>query len=185
MIIKTKKYALDQKTYISLTMRSWLKHNWYWGFVPLGLIIANVLLNLTGVYENWWIYVVIVLLTLLYVIFWAVQFTGITQMEQSKALFQKYVYEIDSRQILLKLNAREGGILKWDQIRSAFKDKEAYVLVVSNEQAMNGMKANWLAKTVAKGMKDAQFLYLPYSIFTSENDLRFMDTLLKRKGLLA
>ncbi|GAB3329034.1 hypothetical protein GCM10027299_31900 [Larkinella ripae] len=185
MIIKTKKYALDQKTYISLAMRSWVKHNWYWGFVPLGLIFANAVLNITGVYPNWWIYLVIALLTILYVLFWAVQFTGITQMEQTKSLFQKYVYEIDSRQILLKLNAREGGILKWDQIRSAKKDKEAYVLVVSNDQAMNGMKVNWLAKIVAKGMKDAQFLYLPYSIFTTENELKFMDALLRRKGFLA
>ncbi|GAB3925303.1 YcxB family protein [Larkinella terrae] len=185
MIIKTKKYALDQKTYISLAMRSWVKHNWYWGFVPLGLIFINAILNITGVYPNWWIYLVIVLLTILYVLFWAVQFTGITQMEQTKALFQKYVYEIDSRQIMLKLNAREGGILKWDQIRSVTKDKTAYVMVVSNDQAMNGMKVNWLAKIVAKGMKDAQFLYLPYSIFTTENELKFMDTLLKRKGFLS
>lgn len=184
MIIKTKKYALDQKTYISLAMRSWVKHNWYWGFVPLGLIFINAILNITGVYPNWWIYLVIVLLTILYVLFWAVQFTGITQMEQTKSLFQKYVYEIDSRQIMLKLNAREGGILKWDQIRSVTKDKTAYVMVVSNDQAMNGMKVNWLARIVAKGMKNAQFLYLPYSIFTTENELKFMDTLLKRKGFL-
>ena len=184
MIIKTKKYALDQKTYISLAMRSWVKNNWYWGFVPLGLIFVNAILNVTGVYPNWWIYLVIVLLTILYVLFWAVQFTGITQMEQTKSLFQKYVYEIDSRQIMLKLNAREGGILKWDQIRSVTKDKTAYVMVVSNDQAMNGMKVNWLAKIVAKGMKNAQFLYLPYSIFTTENELKFMDTLLKRKGFL-
>ncbi|MFC5412781.1 YcxB family protein [Larkinella bovis] len=185
MIIKTKKYALDQKTYISLAMRSWVKQNWYWGFVPLALILINVILNLTGVYSNWWIYLVIVLLTILYVLFWAVQFTGITQMEQTKTLFQKYVYEIDSRQILLKLNAREGGILKWDQIRSVTKDKDAYIMVVSNDQAMTGMKVNWLAKIVAKGMKNAQFIYLPYSIFTTENELKFMDTLLKRKGFLA
>ncbi len=185
MIIKTKKYALDQKTYISLAMRSWVKSNWYWGFVPLGLIFVNAILNVTGVYPNWWIYLVIVLLTILYVLFWAVQFTGITQMEQTKSLFQKYVYEIDSRQIMLKLNAREGGILKWDQIRSVTIDKTAYVMVVSNDQAMNGMKVNWLAKIVAKGMKNAQFLYLPYSIFTTENELKFMDTLLKRKGFLA
>lgn len=185
MIIKTKKYGLDQKTYINLAMRSWVRDNWYWAFVPLALIIGNLILNLTGIYPNWWLYVVIVLLTILYVLFWAVQFTGITQMEQTKALFQKYVYEIDSRQIMLKINAREGGILKWDQIRSATKNAEAYVLIVSNDQAMQGVKANWLAKTVAKGMKNAQFLYLPFSIFTSDNDLRFMDALLKRKGLLA
>ena len=93
MIIKTKKYALDQKTYISLAMRQWLRDNWKWGFVPLGLIILNVILNLTNAYPNYWLYIVIVLLTILYVLFWGIQFTGVTQSEQFKPMFQKYVYE--------------------------------------------------------------------------------------------
>ena len=185
MIVKTKKYALDQKTYINIALRQWLKDNWKWAFVPLGLIILNVVLNVTGVYPNIWIYIVIVLLTILYVLFWAVQITGITQMEQSKALFQKYVYEIDSRQILMRINAREGGMLKWDQIGSVIKDKEAYIFFLNNEQALQNVKANWIAKTVTRGLSKAQFLYLPYTIFNSENDLKFTDALLKRKGLLA
>ncbi|AQG78514.1 hypothetical protein [Spirosoma montaniterrae] len=184
MIIKTKKYALEQKTYINLALRQWLRDNWKWGFVPLGLILLNVVLGLTGIYPNYWIYIVIVLLTVLYVLFWAVQITGIAQMEQSKALFQKYVYEIDSRQILMRINAKEGGILRWNQIAGVEKDKQAYLLYLDNAEAMKGVKANWIARTVTKGLAKAQFLYLPFSIFTSENDLRFMDALLRRKGLL-
>ena len=185
MIVKTKKYALDQKTYINIALRQWLKDNWKWAFVPLGLIILNVILNITGAYENYWIYIVIVLLTILYVLFWAVQITGIAQMEQSKALFQKYVYEIDSRQILMRINAKEGGILKWSQIGSVIKDKNAYILFLDNAEAMKDVKATWIARTVTKGLRKAQFLYLPFSIFTSDNDLRFTDALLRRKGLLA
>ena len=184
MIVKTKKYALDQKTYISVALRQWVLQNWKWGFVPLGLIMLNVVLNLTGVYPNYWIYIVIVLLTILYVLFWGVQITGIAQMEQSKPLFQKYVYEIDSRQILMRINAKEGGLLKWNQIGSVEKDKNAYILFLDNAEAMKGVKANWIARTVTKGLSKAQFLYLPYSIFTSDNDLRFTDALLRRKGLL-
>ncbi len=184
MIVKTKKYALDQKTYINIALRQWLKDNWKWAFVPLGLIILNVILNVTGAYPNIWIYIVIVLLTILYVLFWAVQITGIAQMEQSKALFQKYVYEIDSRQILMRINAKEGGILKWSQIDSVIKDKEAYILFLDNTEATKNVKANWIARTVTKGLAKAQFLYLPFNIFTSDNDLRFTDALLKRKGLL-
>jgi len=184
MIVKTKKYALEQKTYISVALRQWVLQNWKWGFVPLGLIMLNVVLSLTGVYPNYWIYIVIVLLTTLYVLFWGVQITGIAQMEQSKPLFQKYVYEIDSRQILMRINAKEGGILKWNQIGSVEKDKNAYILFLDNAEAMKGMKANWFARAVTKGLAKAQFLYLPYSIFTSDNDLRFTDALLRRKGFL-
>ncbi|GAB3030337.1 YcxB family protein [Spirosoma pulveris] len=184
MIVKTKKYALDQKTYINIALRQWVKDNWKWGFVPLALILLNVVLSLTNIYPNYWIYIVVVLLTILYVLFWAVQITGIAQMEQSKALFQKYIYEIDSRQILMRINVKEGGILKWSQINGVFKDKDAYILFLDNAEAMSNVKASWIAKTVTKGLAKAQFLYLPYNIFTSENDLRFMDALLKRKGLL-
>lgn len=184
MIVKTKKYALDQKTYINLALRQWVKDNWKWAFVPLALILLNVVLSLTKVYPNYWIYIVIVLLTVLYVLFWAIQITGIAQMEQSKALFQKYIYEIDSRQILMRINAKEGGILKWTQIDSAVKDKDAYILFLDSSEAMANTKAGWFAKTVTKGLAKAQFIYLPFNIFTSENDLRFMDALLKRKSLL-
>ena len=184
MIVKTKKYALDQKTYINIALRQWLKDNWKWAFIPLGLIILNAILNVTGAYPNIWIYVVVVLLTILYVLFWAVQITGIAQMEQSKALFQKYIYEIDSRQILMRISAKEGGLLKWDQISSVIKDKNAYILFLDNGDALKNTKANWIAKTVTKGLAKAQFLYLPFSIFTSDHDLKFTETILRRKGLL-
>lgn len=184
MIVKTKKYALDQKTYINIALRQWIRDNWKWGFVPLGLILLNVVLSLTGVYPNYWIYIVVVLLTILYVLFWAIQITGIAQMEQSKALFQKYIYEIDSRQILMRINVKEGGILKWDQISGVTKEKEAYLLYLNNADALKNVKANWIARIVTKGLAKAQFIYLPYTIFNSEHDLRFMDAILRRKGYL-
>ena len=185
MIVKTKKYALDQKAYINIALAQWVKGNWKWAFLPLGLIVLNIVLYATGVYVHYWPAIVILVLTILYVLFWAVQITGIAQMEQSKPLFQKYVYEIDSRQILMRINAKEGGILKWSQIDSVVKDKKAYILFLNNADALKNVKANWFARTVTKGVSKAQFLYLPYAIFTSNNDLRFTDALLKRKGLLA
>ncbi len=184
MIIKTKKYALDQKLYINLALRQWFLDNWVWSGVPFALIFLNAVLSLTGIYPNLWIYIFIIILTILYVLFWAVQITGIAQMEQSKPLFQKYVYEIDSRQILMRINAKEGGMLKWDLIKEAVKTKDAYVLYLSNEEALKSANANWLAKLVTRGLAKAQFLYLPFSIFTSETELKFMDTILRRKNLL-
>jgi hypothetical protein len=187
MTIKTKKYALDQKTYISLAFRRWVRDNWLWSGIPLALILINAILNLTGVYPNFWIYIVVILLTILYVLFWAVQFTGVSQSEQSKPMFDKYIYEIDSRHILMKINAKEGGMIKWDMIKGAVKDKEAYVLdlgVSNDAQTLAMAKLNPFMRFVAKQMGRAQFLYLPYSIFNSDADQRFMEMILKRKGLL-
>lgn len=185
MTIKTKKYALDQKTYISLAFRQWVRDNWLWSGVPLALILINAILNLTHVYPNYWIYIVVILLTVIYVLFWAVQFTGVSQSEQFKPMFERYVYEIDSRHILMKLNAKEGGMLKWDMIKSGAKTKDAYVLQLGNGlDAASMPKMNFFMGYLAKQMARAQFLYLPFSIFTSEQDQRFMEMLLRRKGFL-
>ncbi|GAB3573234.1 hypothetical protein GCM10027578_33980 [Spirosoma luteolum] len=185
MIVKTKKYALDQKVYINLALKQWLRDNWKWGLIPLALIVLNIVLYATGTFDHYWPAIVIFLLTVIYVLFWAVQITGIAQMEQSKALFQKYIYEIDSRQILMRINAKEGGILKWEQIGSVEKAADAYILYLDNAEAMKNVKASWLAKYVTKGLAKAQFLYLPFSIFNSEHDQKFTEAILRRKGLMA
>ncbi|WP_247236243.1 YcxB family protein [Telluribacter sp. SYSU D00476] len=160
--VKTKKYALDNKKYISLAMRHFIKTQWKWVFVPLALILVNAILGITGVYPNIWIYVTIFVGVILYLLFWVIQFTGITQLEQYKPLFEKYQYEIDNRQILMKINQKEGGVMKWEQIQEVYKDKEAFVMVISR----------------------GQFIYLPYSIFNSEHDLKVMERILKQKNFL-
>ncbi|WP_019989544.1 hypothetical protein [Rudanella lutea] len=184
MTIKTKRYAIDQKTYINVALKQWLRDNWKYIFIPIAFIFLNAVLGITGIYPNIWIYVVIFLLTILYVLFWAVQITGISQMEQSKPLFEKYVYEIDSRQILMRINAKEGGLLKWEQIKAVEKNKNAYIFYLNSEDALRNVKANWFAKFVTRGLSKAQFLYLPFNIFTSDHDVRFLETILKRKSLL-
>ena len=161
MIVKTRKYQLDNSTYIKLAMKHLLRTQWYWIFVPIGIIIINVILNLT-VYQNIWIYFLAPVVVIGYLLFWLIQFTGVTQVEQNKVLFQKLLYEIDGRQILIKLNQREGMQMKWDMIKKAYKEKDHFLLVVSR----------------------AQFIHLPFSIFNSENDVKFTESLLKRKNLI-
>jgi hypothetical protein len=161
MIVKTRKYQLDNSTYIKLAMKHLLRTQWYWIFVPIGIIILNVILNLI-VYQNIWIYFLAPVVIIGYLLFWLIQFTGVTQVEQNKVLFQKLLYEIDGRQILIKLNQREGMQMKWDMIKKAYKEKDHFLLVVSR----------------------AQFIHLPFSIFNSENDLKFTESLLKRKNLI-
>ena len=162
MIVKTRKYKLENSTYIKLAMKHLLRTQWYWAAVPLGIIILNIILNVTGLYPNIWIYFMAPLAIVLYLLFWAIQFTGVTQLEQNKVLFQKLLYEIDGRQILIKLNSKEGMQMKWEMIKKAYKEKDHFLLVVSK----------------------AQFIHLPYSIFNSENDIRFTESLLRRKNLI-
>ncbi|MFN8349232.1 MAG: YcxB family protein [Spirosomataceae bacterium] len=163
LTVKTKKFALDKKEYVRIAMRQTWEQQKMWTLVPLGLLLINAILGVTGVYPNIWVYIVVILGAALYVGFWWVQFTGVTQLEQYKQLFDKYLYEIDSRQILVKTNPKEGGVMPWDQIKSAYKHKEAYVLVM------------------ARG----QFLHFPNSVFNSEHDLRLFERILKQKNLLA
>ncbi len=160
--IKTKKYALSTNTYVKLGMKQTWEDQKMWVLLPVGLLLVNAILGITGVYPNIWIYVTIIVGVALYVAFWAIQFTGITQLAQYKPLFEKYVYEIDNRQILMKLNSKEGGVMKWEQVKTVVKNKEAYVM------------------TLSKG----QFIYLPYTIFNSETDIKLFEMLLKRKEYL-
>jgi len=160
--VRTKKYALPTKKYTRLALSHLVKDQLKWVWIPVALIIGNVILNVTDTYPNIWIYIMIVIGVLLYALFWVIQFVGVTQLEQYKPMFEKYQYEIDPRQIILKINQKEGGVMKWEQIQSAYQDKEGFVLVISR----------------------GQFLYFPYSIFNSEHDQKIVARILKQKNLL-
>jgi len=162
LAIKTKKYGLEKNKYIAMCMRQLFANQWKWAFLPLALVGLNVFLNLTGTYKNYWIYIFLAIGVVGYILFWLIQFTGITQLAQYKQLFDKYRYEIDSRQIFMKISDKEGGVIKWDMILSAYKDKEAYVLE----------------------MGKYQFIYLPFTIFNNDNDRKLMDKIMRDKGLV-
>ncbi len=156
--IKTKKYKLESSTYIKLGMMEVLKQYWYFLLIPLLLIIPAFIWPGGAV----WFIVGAVVLYILYFLFWLIQFAGVTQLPQNKPMFEKMSYEIDNRFILMKLNAKQGMQMPWDQIKKGEKLKDAYLLTISK----------------------AQFIHLPFSIFNSDNDLRFTEALLKRKKLI-
>ncbi len=162
LAIKTKKYGLEKNKYIAMCMRQLFANQWKWAFLPLALVGLNVFLNLSGTYKNYWIYIFLAVGVIGYILFWLIQFTGITQLAQYKQLFDKYRYEIDSRQIFMKISDKEGGMIKWDMILSAYKDKQAYVLE----------------------MGKYQFIYLPFAIFNNDNDRKLMDKIMRDKGLI-
>jgi hypothetical protein len=154
MIAKTKKYQLPKNTYIKLALVQLLKQQWYLFLIPIAVIAASFFLPGTGWYIGG-----ALLIAALYILFWLIQFAGVTQLEQNKVMFEKLSYEIDSRQVLIKLNTKQGSPIQWSMIKSAYKGKDYFMLNISK----------------------AQFIHLPFKIFNSENDIKFVESVLKRK----
>lgn len=156
MIVKTKKYQLSTGKYIKLGLINILRSQWW------VILIALAIASMTFVIPSnwWWIGAIIALV--LYVLFWLIQFAGITQLEQNKILFERLNYEISSQQILIKLNPKQGMPMKWENIKKAYAGKDFFLLVISK----------------------AQFIYLPHRIFNSENERKFMETILRRKNYI-
>ena len=112
---------------------------------------------------SWWWISMALLAYALYWLFWVIQFAGVTQMEQNKVMFEKLSYEIDSRQVLMKINSKQGMPIKWEMVKGAQIKDDAYILVLSK----------------------AQFIHLPFKIFNTQNEVKFVETILKRKGYLS
>jgi hypothetical protein len=156
MIVKTKKYALDKKAYMIAGLRNVMIDQWW------VILIAIAISSMTFfIPSNWWWIGALIALTL-YILFWVIQFAGVTQLEQSKQLFEKLSYEIDSRQILIKLNSKQGMPMKWEQVKRAWVDKKQFVLVINK----------------------AQMMLFPFTVFKTQNEIKFVETILKRKGYI-
>ena len=156
MIVKTKKYKLENSTYIKLAMKNILREQW-WVF----LIALAIMCGYFFAPSIWWIIGALIALVL-YILFWLIQFAGVTQLEQNKILFEKLSYEITSQQVLIKVNARQGMPLNWTNIKKAEVGKDAFNLFVSK----------------------AQLIHLPYRIFNTDNERKFVETILRRKGYI-
>lgn len=162
MLIKTKKYELSPKTYRRLGIQYIFKKQWWLpAAIFAGVIVLNILINVLG-YRNLWIYFLALIGAWGWYLFWWIQYTGIPQMPQNKVMFEKFTYEITSQQILIKKNATEGMVIKWEMIKEVTKTKDAFVFILSK----------------------AQFLHFPFKIFNSENEIKFLEAILQRKNLL-
>ena len=156
MIVKTKKYQLSTKKYIRLGMLNILRSQWW--VILIALAIASMTFIIPS---NWW-WIGSLIAFVLYGVFWLIQFAGVPQLEQNKILFERLSYEITSQQILIKLNPKQGMPMKWENIKKAFIGKDFYLLILSK----------------------AQFIYLPFRIFNSDNERKFMETILRRKNYI-
>lgn len=159
MIVKTKNYKLEKKIYIRLALQAVLKKQ---GWIALAVAVLLCLgYTIPGADTIWWFIGAFIGLGL-YILFWWIQFYGVTQLEQGKMLFEKFSYEINSQQIIMKISAREGMPMKWDQIKSAEIGKDYFVLFINK----------------------AQLIYLPFRIFNTDNERKFVASVLKTKKLV-
>jgi len=152
MIVKTKKYQLSTKKYIKLGMLNILRSQWWVILITLAIGAMTFVIP-----SNWW-WIGSLTAFVLYGLFWLIQFAGVPQLEQNKILFERLNYEITSQQILIKLNPKQGMPMKWENIKKAFIGKDFFLLIISK----------------------AQFIYLPFKIFNSDNERKFMETILRR-----
>jgi len=157
MIVRTKNYKLEKKAYINLAFkRIMVKQGWIAGLAALAICALYFWIP-----SIWWIIGAVIAFGL-YMLFWYIQFYGVTQLEQGKMLFEKFSYEINSQQIMMKLNAREGMPIKWDQIQHAQVGKDHFVLFVNK----------------------AQLIHWPFRIFNTDNERKFVSSVLRTKGLI-
>jgi hypothetical protein len=159
MRVTTKKYQLENNQYIGVATKALLRKEWQWSWIP-ALLLALAFVFYKDAF--WWFLSLAILTPFIYLLFWGVQFAGVTQHEAGKFLFYKMSYQIDGKQLLLMVDKKHGMPVEWKNFKYAFKNKKGFVLAMSK----------------------AQIIYLPLTIFKSDSDIRLTETILKRKGLL-
>jgi hypothetical protein len=155
MLVKTRNYRMEKSDYIRLAFKNVLRQQWW-----VGLIVVAICLPAIWIPSIWW-FIAAVVGAGLYLLFWWLQFYGLTQVEQGKMLFERYHYEITSQQIFMKISANQGMPIKWDQIKSARIGKDYFLFFLNK----------------------AQIIYLPFKIFNTENERKFVQSIMKTKGL--
>jgi hypothetical protein len=156
---KTKKYQVPVNTYVKIGLMNVIR-DWWWAFlVPLVLIVIGFIIG-----GGWalGLSITAIVVTILYLLFWGAQFYGLSHVPQGKVLFDKLSYEFEQKQIKILKSQKEGMMMPWENIKRVFKTKDAYILKLSL----------------------VQYIHIPFSIFQTENDLKFAEKLFERKGLL-
>ncbi len=156
MIVKTKKYRLATNTYIQLGLKNIAREQW-WVF-----LVALAIMSGTFFVKTIWFVLGANIALLLYFLFWIIQFYGISHLEQNQLLFERLCYELSSQQLVIQLTSKQGMPITWDQVKRATQGKDHFLLVISK----------------------THLIYLPYKIFNTKHEVKFVETILKRKGLI-
>ena len=154
MIIRTKKFQMNKSQYIKKGFFNLLIEQWW---------VLIIYLGICGMYyfipSLWWIIGGSIAL-FLYLIFWLIQFFGVTQVEQSSYMFERLSYEISSNQLMMKINNKQGMPIKWESIKKVKIQSDGFLF-----------KLNVV-----------QFIIFPFRVFNNENEIRFLKRILNRKG---
>ena len=154
MIIRTKKFQMNKSAYIKKGFFNLILEQWWVLLIYFAICSMNFIIP-----SMWWIIGGSIAL-FLYLIFWLIQFFGVTQVEQSSYMFDKLSYEISSSQIMMKINNKQGMPIKWDTIKKVKIQKDGFLF-----------KLNIV-----------QFIIFPFRVFNNENEIRFLKSILNRKG---
>lgn len=156
MIIRTKRYKLLPGTYIRLGLQNIVREQWWVS------LIAFSIMSGTFFFKTPWFIVVGITFLGLYGLFWIIQFYGITQLEQNHLIFERLFYEITNQKIIAYISSKQGMPITWDQIKRVKQGKDYFVLIISK----------------------THITHFPYKIFNSPYDIKLVETILRRKGLL-
>ena len=154
MIVRTKKFQVEKGKYIKKGYANLVKEQW-WIFL-IYIIICSGHFFIPSI---WWIIGSSIIL-IIYLLFWLIQFFGVTQVEQSSYMFERLSYEISSNQIMMKINNKQGMPIKWDTVKKVKVQKDGFLF-----------KLNIV-----------QFIIFPFKVFNNENEIRFIKSILNRKG---
>jgi len=158
MIVRTKKFQIKKGMYIKKGFLNLLKEQWW---ISLIFIFISSM-HYIWIPSVWWIIGATIALTL-YLLFWLIQFVGLTQVEQGKYIFERLSYEISSNQILMKINSKQGMPIKWDTIKKVKIQKDCFLFKLNK----------------------VQLIIFPFNVFNSDNEIRFVKSILSRKGYAA
>lgn len=156
MVVRTKKYKLQLSTYIRLGLENVIREQWWVFLIALGIMSGTFFI------KTLWFIIGATVALALYCLFWLIQFYGIAQLEENRPIFERLAYEITSQQVLAQISSKQGMPIAWDQIKRARRGRNYFLLVVSK----------------------AHLIHLPFKIFNNLNEIKFVETILKRKGLL-
>lgn len=146
-------------TYVRIGLLNIIKE-WWWAFlVPVAMLVIGLFI---GGGWAWGMGIGALLLTILYLLFWGAQFYGVSQVPQGKVFFDRLSYEFDSKIIKVQKTQKEIMGFPWESIKKVTRTRDAFILKLSV----------------------VQFIHLPFTIFQTENDLKFTEKLFERKGLL-
>lgn len=178
LAIRTKKYQLDKDTYTRIALTQVWKRDWWQAAIPLVLLLLPAVFSF-----SWWWVAAAVVVTLLYVLLRSAQVTGVTQMAETKVLFERISYEFDPRYILMRANEKEQPRgLEWSHIERVRRTPDAYFLDL-RQPDMTGQVPGWRL-WLAKLMWVPAFIHIPQRIFNAPKDVTMFENLLRRKNLL-